>query len=66
MTNDKRNPKRKCRKVLCRVVAAFVIWNLSFLRILSFVLRICEARFMASVGLRERVAADVSRLKLLR
>src|SRR5438045_2244638 len=40
MTNDERNPKRKCRKTLGGAVAGFVI------RISSFVIRICEAWFM--------------------
>ena len=42
MTNDKRNPKLECRKILSAAFAGFVI------RILSFVIRICEERFMES------------------
>src|ERR1043166_6399735 len=43
MTNDERNPKFECRKVLRGAGAGFVIWILSFLRIWSFVIRICRA-----------------------
>src|ERR1043166_590901 len=42
MTNEIR--KGKGRIAFCGGVATFVIWILSFLRILSLVIRICEAR----------------------
>src|SRR5256885_15643047 len=48
MTNDERNPKPECRKSLRGAFAGFVIRILSFLRISSFVLRICEEWFMES------------------
>ena len=49
MKNDERNPKPECRKTLSGVFAGFVIRILSFLRISSFVIRICEEWFMESL-----------------
>ena len=49
MTNDERNPKPECRKTLRGAFVGFVIRILSFLRISSFVIRICEEWFMESL-----------------
>src|SRR5205814_2631820 len=48
MTNDERNPKPECRKTLSGAFADFVIRILSFLRISSLVIRVCEEWFMES------------------
>src|SRR6266498_42224 len=48
MTNDERNPKPECRKTLSGAFAGFVLRILSFLRISSFVIRICEEWFVES------------------
>src|SRR5213595_1621394 len=48
MTNDERNPKPEGRKTLGGAFAGFVLRILSFLRISSFVIRICEEWFMES------------------
>src|SRR6266566_9788551 len=42
MTNDERNPKLECRTALSCAIAGFVIRISSFLRISSFVIRVCE------------------------
>src|SRR6266540_6468048 len=49
MTNDERNPKPECRKTLSGAFAGFVIRISSFLRISSFVIRICEEWFVESL-----------------
>src|SRR5436190_12449317 len=48
MTNDERNPKPEGRKTLSGAFADFVLRILSFLRISSLVIRICEEWFMES------------------
>src|SRR5216110_474131 len=49
MTNDEGNPKPECRKSLGGAFAGFVLRILSFLRISSFVIRICEEWFMERI-----------------
>src|SRR6266487_401291 len=58
MTNDERNPKPECRKPRSGAFAAFVIRNSLFLRISSFVIRICEESFRESrTGFIDRTTA---------
>src|SRR5213595_1325962 len=46
MTNDERNRKPECRKTLTGAFVDFVLRVLSFLRISSLVILICEEWFM--------------------
>src|SRR5437762_6180529 len=48
MTNDERNPRPECRKTLSGALAGFLLRILLFLRISSFVIRICDEWFMES------------------
>jgi hypothetical protein len=58
MSNDERNPKSECRKILRGAGAGFVIWILSFFRIWSFVIRICVAgSWKAPSPLRPRIGS---------